>query len=103
MAFCPNCGKEVAAGDSFCPKCGQGLNTEATTRKRQQSSNLVVWGYVCGVLALFFLPIAFGIAGMVIGIVNLTKGRVGHGIAQIVIALTLGILGAIWGAIVWGG
>jgi len=48
-------------------------------------------------------PPGFGIAGVVIGVINLTKGRVGHGIAQIVIAVTLGILGTLWGAIVWGG
>ena len=77
MPFCANCGKEVVQGIKFCPECGKGL--------KKESSSMVVWGYVCGGIAL------------------LTKGRTGHGIAQIVIASTLGILGSIWGAIVWGG
>jgi len=102
MAFCPHCGKEGSAGTKFCPECGRQLGTGVAVDERQQSSKLVVWGYVCGVLSLFILPIGFGIAGVVIGIINLTRGRVGHGIAQIVIALTLGTLGAAWGAMVWG-
>ena len=103
MPFCPYCGKEVAVGDSFCPKCGHRLDIGLTTGERQQSKTLVVSGYVCAVLALFIFPIGLGIAGLVIGIINLTKGRVGHGIAQIVIAVTFGIVGTIWGAIAWGG
>lgn len=95
MPFCPNCGREVGEGIRFCPECGKTL--------RKESNSLVVWGYACGVAALFFFPIGFGIAGVVIGIMNLTRGRVGHGIAQIAIAVTLGILGAVWGAIVWTG
>lgn len=94
MPFCPYCGAEVREDTRFCSGCGE--------RLKKQSKSLVVWGYVCGVLALFIFPIGFGIAGAVIGIVNLTKGRVGHGVAQIVIAATLGLIGAVLGAIVWG-
>ena len=94
MPFCANCGKEVSEGVKFCPECGKGL--------KRESNSMIVWGYVCGGVAFFFFPIGFGIAGVVIGIINLTKGRVGHGIAQIVIATTAGILGSIWGALVWG-
>jgi uncharacterized OB-fold protein len=94
MPFCANCGKEVSEAVSFCPDCGE--------RLKKQSNSLVAAGYVCAVLALFIFPIGLGIAGLVIGIINITKGRVGHGVAQIVIAVTFGILGAIWGAIVWG-
>jgi len=108
MPFCPHCGKEVSEGVSFCPDCGQELKKGFTSEERQlpkkgSGDKMVVWGYVCGILALFVFPIGFGIAGVVIGIINITKNKVGHGIAQIVIAVTLGILGAVWGAIVWGG
>ena len=27
MAFCSNCGTEIASGDNFCPKCGKGAST----------------------------------------------------------------------------
>jgi len=95
MPFCPDCGKEVGEGLRFCPDCGKTL--------KKESNSMVVWGYVCALLALFIFPLGFGIAGVVIGITNPTKGRVGHGIAQIVIAVTFGILGFTWGVIVWGG
>ena len=29
MAFCPNCGGQVADGAAFCPQCGTGLNGAA--------------------------------------------------------------------------
>lgn len=102
MPFCPDCGTEVAGSTNFCPKCGQKLGIGVIGEERPQGRGLVIWGYVCGVLALFVFPIGFGIAGVVIGIVNLTRSRVGHGIAQIVLGVTLGFLGAVWGALVWG-
>ena len=102
MAFCAYCGKEGTADTKFCPGCGKQLGTGVVVGEKGRSSQLVVWGYVCGVLSLFLFPVGFGIAGVVIGIINLTKGRVGHGIAQIVIGVTFGTLGAAWGAMFWG-
>jgi len=55
--------------------------------------SLLTAGYLCALVALFFVPPAFGIAALVIGIIVLAKGRVGHGIALIVIAVTCGFAG----------
>jgi len=65
MPFCSHCGKELSEGVSFCPECGE--------RLKKGSNSMVVWGYVCGILALFIFPPGFGIAGVVIGVINLTK------------------------------
>jgi hypothetical protein len=46
---------------------------------------------------------ALGLAGTDTGIVNLTKGRMGHGIPQVVISVTSGIFEMIIGAAVWQG
>lgn len=55
-------------------------------------------GYVCAFVSLLFFPPAFGLAGFILGIVNITKGQVGHGVAQIVLSVTCAIFGMILGA-----
>jgi len=75
--------------------------------RNKEGRGLVIAGYICGILALLcwfinplILPLdALGLAGLIIGIINLAqgktghnKGRVGHGIAQIIIAATAGLL-----------
>jgi hypothetical protein len=64
----------------------------------KEGTTLVSAGYICGLLSLLIFPPALGLAGLVCGIMNLANGRIGHGIAQIIISLTCGILGAILGA-----
>jgi hypothetical protein len=56
-------------------------------------NKLVIAGYVCGGLAFLVFPPGLGLAGTVIGVVNLTKGRLGHGIAQVVLSITGAIIG----------
>lgn len=58
---------------------------------------VITAGYICAALAFVILPVGFGIAALVLGIIALTKGRIGHGIAIIVLAVTLGLLGLIIG------
>ena len=65
--------------------------------QNRSTGGLILAGYICGFLSLLILPIPLGLAGFVIGIVNLVKGSTGHGIAQIIIAPTCGLLGFIIG------
>lgn len=58
-------------------------------------------GYICCALALLFFPIIFAPAGFGLGIYNSTKGRGGHGAAQMVLSFVCGIIGFILGVIVW--
>lgn len=60
---------------------------------------LIVAGYACAVAALGFFPLGLGLAGAVIGTMNLTRGRTAHGVAQIVMGMTFGLLGCMFGAL----
>ena len=75
-------------------------NTGLAPASRESTTWLIASGYICGLLSILFCPPALGLAGFVIGIVNLTKGSVGHGIAQIIISVTCGVFGMILGAAV---
>jgi hypothetical protein len=44
-------------------------------------------------MALLLCPPVFGLAGLALGIVNMAKGRIGHGLAQFFLAIVLGIVG----------
>jgi hypothetical protein len=90
------------ANDVACPppQLPNTITSNGTAASQKQGNGLIVAGYICGVLSLFLLPPALGLAGTVCGIVNLVRGRTGHGIAQIIISVTCGIFGVILGAMV---
>ena len=73
------------------------------TNSSKSSTGLIAAGYICGGLSLLIVPPALGLAGTVIGVVNLTKGSTGHGIAQIIISVTCGLFGMIIGASLMSG
>jgi hypothetical protein len=72
--------------------------TPNATPDAQPNTALIGAGYICGGLSLVVLPPALALAGIVCGIINLTKGSTGHGLAQIIISVTCGIFGMIIGA-----
>ncbi len=95
-------------GTIVCKRCfsdrsASSCRNAVVPSRREASSDggLIVAGYVCAVVALLFFPPAFGIAGLVIGIVNLSRGSTGHGIAQIVLSVTCAIFGMMIGAAMW--
>jgi len=59
---------------------------------------VVAGGYVCSLLALLFFPPFLALAGFICGIVALAKGKVGHGIAILLLSLVCGFLGMAIGA-----
>jgi membrane protein implicated in regulation of membrane protease activity len=64
------------------------MNEDTTVKNDKLSHStlkLITTGYVLCVLALLpgFFGFAFGVAALVVGIVNLTKGSILHGIVQI--------------------
>ena len=87
--YCKSCGAEILGSAQFCNKCGQPAQTVKP----------IMWGYLCALISLLLFPPAFGIAGLVIGIINLTRGHIGHGIAQIILSVTCGGFGMLLGAL----
>jgi hypothetical protein len=73
---------------------------------KDPASGLILAGYLCCFMALLFLPPAFALAGFVVGVVTVAKGRVGHGVILVVLSVTLGLAGMYFGARVvtehWG-
>lgn len=95
LIFCPDCGKEVSDSALTCPHCAFPLNKlrSSTFYPAIHNNHLVIAGYIVVFLSLFILPIIFMITGIVLGIINITKGFTSHGILQIILALIFGILG----------
>jgi len=64
-----------------------------------ETGDFVVIGYVMSILPILILPIVFTIVGVVLGVVNVSKGKAGHGYAQVGISVFCGVVGtAIGGA-----
>lgn len=99
LVYCPDCGKEVSDSAISCPNCAYPLSKLNTQISYQINPNnqLIIAGYVATFLSLLVLPIFFMLVGIVIGVINLTKGAIGHGILQIVLSLLFGIVGTFMG------
>lgn len=63
----------------------------------KKDSNLITTGYILAFMPILLLPIVFTLAGVGVGIVNISKNENGHGIAQIAISVFTGVLGTIIG------
>ncbi len=120
IIFCPECGTQVSDQAQACIKCAYpinklnvGINNQNNATQKnysqslpidkstiQPSSGLVVAGYVVAFLSLLILPFIFLIAGIVIGIITISKGQTGHGIAHIILSIILALIGASIGG--WG-
>ena len=75
--FCKACGNEVLDTSVICPKCGSatGGNTPV------DGKTMITTGWICTFL--------FPVVGLIIGIINLVKGRASHGIGQIVVSMVM--------------
>lgn len=82
--FCNHCAAKVVDTAVICVKCGSPLTPAATAsasapESSDKAKKFVQWGYATAV----FLPIV----GLGLGIYNAVKGRIGHGIGQIVLSI----------------
>lgn len=66
--------------------------------KKNNNNGTVVAGYICSVASILILPIIFMPAGIVLGLINVSKNEIVHGIAQIMISIIFGFLGMFIGA-----
>lgn len=94
---CAECSRPVVNGNTNCPHCGcpqDGYAVVSGDRSPQQAGGgLIAAGYVCAGLAALIVPAGFGLAAVVIGVVNLIRGQVGHGIAQMVLGVACALFG----------
>ncbi len=108
---CPKCGTNNQ-GAAFCSSCGNALAAAPTqtysarpAMPANSSNSLSTVAIVLGAVGLLFLPIVFGTAGLVLGIVAKSKQEPRANIAIVVgiVSLVGGmILGAIVGAATFG-
>lgn len=75
--FCKNCGNEIVSTAVICPKCGS--PTGVSNENPATSKSLITWGWVSAFL--------FPIVGIILGIVNIVKAQIGHGIGQIAVSI----------------
>ena len=66
-----------------------------------EGNGLVVAGYLCCVGAGFLCPPVFGIAALTCAIVNLSRRRVPHGLAQLFLSIVLSSGGSLLAYLVW--
>jgi len=101
LIFCHDGGKEVSDSATNCPNCAYPLsklkNLTPTYAPICQNNKLVIAGYIAVFLSFFIFPIFFMVIGIILGIINLTKGAAGHGILQIILSLIFGNLGEFTG------
>ncbi len=109
---CPLCGEDVALLAKKCKHCGEildptlrelqevkrdikaatmGAPASATLESPQAAKSLTIWGWVSAVV--------FPFAGIVLGVINIVKGRIGHGVGQIIVSL---IMFSFWPAFIEG-
>jgi hypothetical protein len=93
--------RSMAQPPSVVVNVNQNNTTAALPASPIGGSGLIAAGYICAFVSLLFCPPGFGIAGVVIGIVNITRGHVGHGVAQIVISIFCTLLGIAIGVAAW--
>ena len=108
--FCRECGAPINRKAVICTQCGVPQHSEGgefsfptggsapRAAKQAQGNGLIAAGYVCAAIALLFLPPVFALVAFIIGIINLTRNQVGHGIAQIILSVICGFFGMVIGA-----
>jgi len=90
MVYCRGCAKEIHESAPTCPHCGAVQEVAMALKNNGEVSNaLIVAGYITALL--------FPIAGGIIGIYTILKGKTGHGVGMLAIAfITVLIFAIAW-------
>lgn len=59
-----------------------------------------ITGWILNILALFFIPVVFGIGGIISGTLLIKNGEKNHGTSMIIVAIIFAILGVSFGYLV---
>lgn len=114
--FCVKCGKKIPKETKFCQYCGAEQPTSTSTSSDSQqvvhnqessakqgnnttaSTLLLVFGWISAVLSLLFIPVVFGIIGIVLGFFE-RKYHKNAGNILIIVSIVLMIVGIVFGMI----
>jgi hypothetical protein len=72
------------------------MSNEFTFSEEKNLPGSVRAGYICVGLSLLIVPLFLGLAGFVLGIVNASKGYVGHGVGQIILSVICAYAGVLF-------
>ena len=76
-----------------------GWTLSPTTDSSATSSNgVLIGGYACAVVSLWFLPPVFGLAGVVCGVAVIKRQQINQGAAFLVVAFVCAVIGMCIGA-----
>lgn len=108
--FCPRCGKENSCDADFCVVCNHSLQkyknktdyredplAPAMKAQKQKMEPSIIFGIIsiCVVIITCMIPFASSIAGIILGIIGLTKALKSETGESKNIAITLNIIGII--------
>lgn len=83
LIICRECGNRVSDRAFKCPHCGAPLHSGSVNGL----PNSVGIGYVISLSSFFIFPLILGILGFVVGVVNIGKNKIEHGIIQVALSL----------------
>ncbi len=102
-ALCELKEKGILSDDEFLTEKNKILSAQneipVVNKTEKGNDSLVVIGYVMSLMPILILPIVFTPIGVALGVLNVSRGKVGHGSAQFGISIFCGFIGtAIGGA-----
>ena len=62
------------------------------------SNGILIGGYICAVVSLMFLPPVLGLAGIICGVVAITRQQVNKGVTLLIVSFVCAALGMMIGA-----
>lgn len=68
--------------------------------KKNKGRVYSIVGFICAIISLLFLPIVFGSAAIILGVVARKKGDSSFGLVVIVLGVVLMVSGMVLGAVV---
>lgn len=95
MAYCKECGAEIAEGQNYCPECGASLEED-----HKNGLNLFIpAGLVSAIISTLFLPPLFGLVALYCGYKVYKNESESWGAAIIGIGIVAMTFGMVVGAV----
>ena len=77
------------------------LRSEKMAQNQKNNIKFIsITGWILNILALFFIPVVFGIGGIIFGTLLIKNGEKNHGISMIIVAIIFAVLGVSFGYLI---